>query len=67
VTVIRVDFKRPECQIDTVWLKHDPQDGTFDEGWYAIIRTDTGADCWCGPYETETRAVDAAKRKARTL
>jgi len=26
-----------------------------------------GADLWCGPHETETRAVDAAEKKTRTL
>jgi hypothetical protein len=53
--------------IDTTYLNDDPEDGT-EEGWYAIIRTDSyGADMMCGPYETETRAVDAAKKQARGM
>lgn len=57
----------PRCaepHIDTAYMRGDED---FGEGWYAIIRTDMGADCYCGPHETETRAVDAAKKKARTL
>jgi len=49
-------------QIDTAYM-HGDED--FAQGWYAIIRTDMGADCYCGPHETETRAVDAAKKKAK--
>lgn len=59
----------PRCterQIDTVYMTERVDD--CDKGWYAIIRTDDmGADCWCGPYETETSAVDAAKKKSRSL
>ena len=57
---------KPAHRIDTVYLDYDAEDGTL-EGWYAIIRTGMGADLWCGPHETETRAVDAAKKKVRTL
>lgn len=52
--------------IDTTWLRYDPSDGT-EEGWYAIIRTNLGRDLWCGPYETETQAVEMAQREARGL
>lgn len=58
-----------EHHIDTQYFDDDDEMGT---GWYAIIRNAGstafgGADLWCGPHDTETRAIDAAKRKVRML
>lgn len=47
-------------RIDTAYFEDDDE---METGWYGIVRTQLGADLWCGPHDTKAQAIKAARRK----